>query len=62
MENMLSTELTLYYGNCSKFMLFKMYLVDGLHQLVHIKYDLPIGYYTVVETRTPSGYQTAEKD
>lgn len=58
-----NAELTLYYGNCSKSTcysknVFSRWTTSASSYKI---YDLPIGYYTVVETRTPSGYQTAEK-
>ena len=58
-----NAELTLYYGNCSKSTcysknVFSRWTTSASSYKI---YDLPTGYYTVVETRTPSGYQTAEK-
>jgi len=62
-NNLSGAGITLYSGNCqySTCSSSNYYAGWTTTNSPYILYNLPIGYYTVVETYTPSGYKTADK-
>lgn len=57
-------ELTLYTGDCVNKTCYSkdIYALWTTKKSAKVFYDLPTGYYTIAETKTPKGYVTAEKD
>ncbi|MDD4706188.1 MAG: SpaA isopeptide-forming pilin-related protein [Bacilli bacterium] len=58
-----NAELTLYKGDCSNRTCYtkNIYAIWTTTRSAEVFYDLPIGYYTLVETKTPEGYETSDK-
>ena len=56
-------ELTLYKGNCVSAQCSSSNIYSSWTTTSSVKVfnDIPVGYYTLVETKTPSGYRTAQK-
>lgn len=58
-----NAEITLYYGDClyqtcNTRPVYTSWISSDYAKII---YNLPIGFYTVVETKAPYGYETAEK-
>ncbi|MDD4407222.1 MAG: SpaA isopeptide-forming pilin-related protein [Bacilli bacterium] len=56
-------ELTLYRGDCVNKTCYSInkYVSWTTSISAKVLYDLPTGYYTIVETKTPEGYEIADK-
>ncbi len=62
-NNLKDARLTLYSGNCEKSKCYSLDIYDTWTSTKspEIFYNLPIGYYTVVEDEAPEGYKLADK-
>jgi len=54
-------ELTLYKGDCTNSTCTDKYMTWTTTTSSKVFNDIPVGKYTLVETKTPTGYQTAAK-